>query len=258
MKTKQRVLALAFITSVLSGCTNYQYVSLQSNLPKHETTGSYYIADEKVMIEFDFRALNFPVKSYISNISDSSVYLDLTSSVFIENERIMNNAVGNTTISTQGYMVHYEGSSDIYLSGSISNSAQFIHIPPNTYKVLESKPFSAGYYEQLPFYSDYESISSEKRTFSVKRHPFFGTGSKYGILYRFSPNKDGTDYWDVLAEFSESHVYTSDMPPSKFPKYTADTYVVSATNGGGGVIAFFLMVGLVLLAAGDAAGDAGE
>lgn len=241
------LLGLAFVAFVLTGCTNYQYVTLQSQLPKNDITQGYFIADDKVKIEFDFRGYDFPVRSYISNISDASVYLDLNSSVFIENERVMANAVESSSITAQGYAVQFDNSSEIYLNGSDSPSSQFIHIPPNSYRVIESMPFAAGYQQVLPHYSDYEKISSERGTLTVKRHPFFGTGSTYGILFRFSQDRNGSNYWDMYAEFNESHIYSSTMAPADFPKFTPDTYVVSQTTRGGGGLFLLVLLGLVFV-----------
>jgi hypothetical protein len=200
---------------VLSSCTNYQYVRLTSDLPKTEDTGHYYASDSLVYADFDFNGDYFPVKLYFLNESEGEVELDLTKSVFLENDVVVSNA----------YKL-------------LRDANEEVSVPAGKAVAFEFFPYRSFYQKDLKAQSGYVELHSGAKRVMVSGLNPKGEGRSFEIHLIYRGGTKMQDEFVLKAEFKEDFIYFSEREPVNFPGGTEpDVYYVSRNSESGQVAA---------------------
>ena len=92
----KRAFPLAGIVVLLmSSCSAYQYVSVESDLPRDEKQ-NFVFENDTVALAYTFTGQGFPIKISIFNKLPQPVYVDLTRSIIVMNGQQLNDKFTNT------------------------------------------------------------------------------------------------------------------------------------------------------------------
>ncbi len=135
---------LSVFTVLFSGCVQYQYLTLASNIPKNNE-GEFIIENDTLLVKYKFSGLGGPVQIYAYNKLNKPLYIDWNKSAIIIGDHSQSYVTGTATLkgtyngSTYGlsnnrspYGGNY-GSNYGRLSGVIQTEKDLSFIPPKTY-----------------------------------------------------------------------------------------------------------------------------
>jgi len=134
-----------------------------------------------------------PVQSKVYNLSGEGVYLDLASSVFIYNGKVIGSMRGKESARLKMYSQEREIFDQGYTksTGSISyqKTPDFIYVPPGAYIEMKHQIFKPGYNKTGKEKAYMEEVENEQglafryKTYKPEK------GNQYGVVMVFSANK---------------------------------------------------------------------
>lgn len=206
MRTLTFLISL-FFCAFLTGCVKYQNVFLASNLPEDPDTGRYYAMENDVKVDYNFFGMNMPVTTRIYNYSQEGIYVDLRSSVYLQNDQVVGRVQSPEYMEME--MVHYNPTYS-QARGIMHGSGETLFIPPGSFAEISAYPFLV----------DFDPSKSHTRNYA-----FADNGQKYGISYRVSHQPDFSDAWDIAGEFTESSIYNYSREMYGIPFQSPKNYV---------------------------------
>lgn len=259
----RHLIFLLFALLTLSSCTKYQYVSLSSDLPKEEDTNKYFIDEDSIRVTFGLYGSGFSIMTRVHNFSSRDLYVDLASSTFVRNGKVLTNFVEDSEITIQSTERDYEffefdpDDSNYTSSGNISKSKTVVFVPPGTYASFTRRPFPVEYSKEIKRRSTSDSLSIDGKREVIKSYDISDEGDEYGVVIRLARNPDLKKMETFSAYFQEDKVYTlskridSDSEIQSQNYYTSRTPVITRVVLGTGVLVSLAMFYALLENAGD-------
>jgi hypothetical protein len=237
MKTR---LALFILWISLSSCVSYQHITLESEHKVDPKTERYFIEEDGVRINFDFQGENLPVTSFIYNTSDSILFVDLSSSVYSLDGKVVANALNAKVVNFRFFTSSWEYENiDITDSESrgqavMPASKPVITIPPGMYAEVTNRPF-AVYFDRLRAARSHKErvVLPGGTTTMVKKHEMKTDGRILGVHFFLGKKRDFSDAKLIGAEFWESSALTTPYKEIIIPVPLANRYYVKKTSGRG-------------------------
>lgn len=223
---------------LFSACSQYQFVTLESDLNKDEHQ-AYIYENDTAIITYAFKGRNCPINISVYNKTETPLYIDWhKSAVIVRGERISYWA-DEATISgrVSGIDVNYNqgfSTTDATLSGKMYRDEQVSFIPPNSFVKyvplrLKSSFFDLGKNNStekvtLPGYNG--QVTGKNYQFNKEYSPF--TFRSYLTLFTGSESKEifHTDHEFWVSNITETH----QGPSSVNLGYDNMYYVESITN----------------------------
>ena len=194
---------------LLSSCRSYQYTQLSSDLKQTTESHHYYINNDSVYIDFDFSGSNFPISIFILNVGSKDLYLDLSRTVFLENDVIVSSASlpkqRNDSLETDSIGVN-------------SSNPNKVLIPSGENIKLFYRAYSLAYNKNIRKKSKRELYEKYDKKYILKYHVIpESMAPLYEIAFTFGNSLDFKNGWTESAFFRPSVVFTSLESPKSFP-----------------------------------------
>jgi hypothetical protein len=248
---------------LISSCTKHQYVSLKSDLPKEETTKKYFIDKDSVRVTFSLEGNGFSVGTSVHNFSSRDLFVDLESSTFVRNGRVVTNFMEDSLISInsierdRGIFDDQIESSTTKSRGRIEKSESVVFIPPGTYASFTRSPFTVEYSKDLKRKSTNGELSIDGRQRLVRTFDLADQGDEFKVMIRMARSADLEKMQTYVAAFREDKIYTldnrikTDSEIQARNYYTSRTPVITRVVLGTGVLVSLAMFYAFLETAGD-------
>jgi hypothetical protein len=256
------IISLALLC-VMSSCFNYQYMTVNSTLPRDADKG-YVIENDSLEITYKFKGQNCPVQVQIRNKAKHPIYVDWskcalvikdqTYSYFKNSTRLNAESTGVTTAGTPYYGgVPYSISSHS-ISGTLSSSPAVSFIPPdasvrNDLIELRSSTFKQIDKKRIRIQTPTRSIPVIASSYTIENSP---------LKFRSYLTVAHTEDMKVTSTFDHEFwigriIYTVERPSAILPNIenSLNTFHVTTATGGTSVGAVALVgavaVGTALL-----------
>lgn len=252
------LLTFVFLSGFLTACSTYQYVVLDSTLPKDETENyAFYRTDGDATIHYSFGGQNDQFKIHVANDGDEVLYVDVTGSAFFQN----GNPGPLKPVNFSRYITSPTGTPmllTVFFSGDGTGKASEVYrIPPGSRATVTAGVPSIPFRKGLHFYRNPEkSALDHPHLTQYSLADLRDSGHVFEVRLRLSSDRGFESSRFSTAVFNESHAYRTSADPSYFPLQTS--YVHTARNERQGGSGFWLGMTalLVILAAVSGDGDA--
>ncbi|MFZ6052007.1 hypothetical protein [Halocola ammonii] len=259
------LLLLLFPVVTLSSCTNYQYVSLTSDVPAEEGTDHYLIQENDVKVTIEIGGRDMLVTTRIYNQSSQDLFVDLSSSVFTQNNKVKGNLHGDAKIDlvTNSSSIDFDDfeSSTGRARGRITRDPSIAYIPPGAYLEVRRRPFTVWFRSEKFTYHGKRRVWGEGGVmYNAVVEPLGYEAMTFGVHLRIARSQDFSDVWGIEANFKEYELYSSVSALPYLPEESPGSYVTIEKTGKG-LPAVLLLTGLTVLiisADGDDDSDDGQ
>lgn len=224
--------ALALI--LLSSCKSYQYTQLSSEMKQTTESHHYYIDNASVYIDFDFSGSNFPISIFIENVGAQDLYLNLSRTVFLENDVIVASAALPNRRSNIS-VAEPENSSE--------SDPNIVLIPSGENIKLWYRTFPLPYNKKIRKHSKRQLYEEYGKKYILKYLDIPESAAPtYEIAFTFGNSVDFKNEWTESAFFHPGVVFTSLESPASFPiKNPNITYSTIHTAYGNASMSVFLI-----------------
>jgi len=244
----------------LSGCSVYQHVSLNSNMPQNDKL-EYLIENDSTTIVYSFCGQNGPIHIELSNKSDKPLYVDWRKSALITNgqsvslwkdEAIVNASSTENKVLPENEIV----SSTSSIDGSIVRKDKVSFIPPhssisvNSY-ALQTKFFTnpAQKSVRAVFYTTEGQASAKKYSFSKEDSPL-----NFRIFLSISDDESFKHPVQFDNSFWVSDYLQTSVSPKSLSTIPGNQFYIRKTTGAGHTLLAASLVGILVVGA-AAGGD---
>ena len=188
-----------------------------------------------------------PVRSKVYNHSSEGIYLDLASSVFIYNAKVIGSMKGKESARVRMYSEERELFDQEYTksTGSISyqKKPDFIYIPPGAYIQMKHQTFKPGYDKTGKERAHMEEVANEQglafryKTYKPEK------GNQYEVVLVFSDSKSFDQPWNMHSRFKEEKYHYTTSKSNHLQNMPRIFY--TENTSGGGAVGAFLLVGII-------------
>lgn len=213
----------------LTSCTTYQYVRLQSDLPYKTDGNQFYFEDDDLFVAYDFNGSGMPVFLYLENTGSRDVYLDLSRSLFLENNQIVRDLMlkeSTTSIGTGPY-----GSWVEY--GNRWRDKEVVMIPPGKILKLKYRPYHVGFEKQKKSTAVERAVKMPGANGNISyKQADYGSIRDFEIQLLLANNRDFENQWTLSAHFKpDLTFFTSSAPDEFLGGRNANVYHTQETKG---------------------------
>jgi len=188
-----------------------------------------------------------PVRSKVYNHSGEGVYIDLASSVFIYNGKVIGSMRGKESARLKMYSEERELFDQEYTksTGSISyqNKPDFLYIPPGAYIEMKHQIFTPGYNKTGKARANMEEVANEQglafryKTYKPEK------GNHYEVVMVFSANKNFDQPWRMHSKFEEENYHYTTSKSNHLQNMPRVFY--TENTSGKGAVGAVLLVGII-------------
>jgi hypothetical protein len=249
MKTLSIILVSTF---VMSGCMTYQYVTLDSTLPK-TPEGAFRIENDTVLVTFHYEGFNCPARIKVYNKLDVPLYVDWRRSAFVVNGQTLQIGNDNSVINASQNSVEVKvtemfSSSSGQIEGSIVKTPQLGFVAPRSFAqsreiTLQGNALSLG---------DEPGVRSRNpaRGFIIRTRYFDRDNSpvSFRTYLTLSTRNDWLTSFSFETPFWAESVGTSSSGPKAIGEHRENRFYLAKPNGAG-VFLVGASLGVVILAA---------
>ncbi len=224
------LLLLLFIG--MTSCTTYNYVRLDSDLPQKAEGEQYYYDSEDIFIAYDFNGDAMPIFLYMENTGNRDVYLDLSRSMFLENDQIVKDLMIEEKTTTIGVDPYY-GSWVEY--GTRQRSKEVVLIPPGKILKLKYQPYLVSFDNARKQTGTQRLIKSpESGAYMSYKETQSPPSRSFEIRLVFANDRDFRDEWIIASHFDADRMFYTEAPPNAFVGgKNANMFYTSQTKGTG-------------------------
>lgn len=263
MQSTLKIVAGIAVLLYLTGCSVYQHVVLDSNLPQNNNLG-YQIENDSMAVAFSFHGENGPIRIELFNKSDKPFYVDWRKSALIINGQStslwkdQSRITGNST-EYKVYPKNEITNSTSTFEGVIEKKDQMTFVPPhskvsvNSYS-LQSKFFlnSAKTGERITLYGD-DEWSCDARKFSFSRE---NTPLQFRIFLSFSSDGSSGNPVQLDSSFWVSEYIQTTASDKIINGSPENQFYIRKASGAGKVLLGVSLVGILVAGGAVAGGDA--
>jgi hypothetical protein len=249
MKTLLIIFLCAF---AMSGCMTYQYVTLDSTLPK-TPDGEFQIDNDTVLVTFQYMGYNCPARIKVYNKLDVPLYVDWQRSAFIVNDQTVPIGNDNSVINASQSSVEVKlndtySSSSGQIEGTIVKAPQLGFIAPRSFAQSRDITLRHSIF-QLDDDPGKRSRNPE-RGYSLRTRYFDRENSpiEFRTYLTLSTRRDLTTTFSFETPFWVDNVATSASGPHVVNNQRYDCFYLSTATGAGVFLAS-AAVGIVILSA---------
>jgi len=230
---KMNLFLLGFFCIIaLTGCSTYQFVYMDSNLPKNEVKEFIHETDS-FSIKYSFTGENFALKMTIHNKLNQPIYIDW----------------GKTTL-------FFNGSQE---DGSFLNDNQVSFISPNSYTTVSSNMLMGSFVDPAPV----DSLGNPEVSTSGNGKIHFYDSKNTPIfihnILALTTHEDLTSPVFIDNSFWISEIYQTSNGPSTGSLLRANQFYFRKFSGFGKFMGYASLLGVaVIVAAFGDTGDTGE
>lgn len=218
--TSKSLLFLLYISIIiLTGCSRYQYISINSNLYQNEQK-EFINENDTVMIKYTFAGENLPITISIFNKLLQPLYVDLGRSTVIIN--------------------------NLQINGTFYRDGQIDFIAPLSYVTLTSNPLKDQFISVNPEDSltnlTINTVEGKLRSFNVETTPLY-----FRSILALTPNEDYSypTFYDY--SFWVSDILQTMNSPASITYKPSNRFYIRKKTGFGKSFGWIVLSALVIL-----------
>lgn len=255
MKIIMKTLAVLVAVLILTGCSVYQHVTLESNLKQNGKLG-YLIENDSILIGYSFNGQNGPIHIELANKSDRPFYIDWRKSALITNGQsnsLWKDEARFVANSTE-YKVRPENeivSSTSSIDGILEKKDKMTFVPPHSNVSVDSYVLQSKFFtntsqkrERATLYTAEGKVSAKKFSFSKENSPL-----NFRIFLSFS--RDDSFKNPVLfdSSFWVSDYFETSVSPKALSAIPENQFYIRKVSGAGKTLFGASLVGILVVGA---------
>ncbi|MBP1638764.1 MAG: hypothetical protein H6Q17_347 [Bacteroidetes bacterium] len=241
---------------LLGSCTQYQYITLDSNI-YHQDQQSFVWENDTVKIRYIFSGYNCPLTVQVYNKMNQPLYVDWKKSAVVYGDGSRwslwnDDSYINTSTTNSAVRVRNNTYSSSSTDGVIQKREQISFIPPNSYVSVRPLAIVNGFFKSLPqnlrekvTFGDEGNTKVDKYSFTQENTPF-----TFRCFLTLSINDNFSNVTYIDKPFWVSEVMQTYMSPSSVLSSDNMFYVNKTTTFGhimGGVGTVAIVGGVIYL-----------
>lgn len=251
MKTIIKIFAGLVSVVLLSGCTAYQHVRLESEMPRSDNSG-FLIENDSLTIKYSFYGENGPIHLEFLNKLDKPLFIDWGKSALITNGQSSSlwKDESSITANSTTYKIIPESeiiSSTSSIEGRITKKDKVTFVPPHSMisvnsLVLQTKFFDSPNQssERKTLYTNQGKTSAKKFTFSKENSPL-----SFRIFLSVSDEENFNNPIQYDNTFWVSDYFLTSVSPESLGIFPGNQFYLSKTTAVGRTVGIVSLVGIL-------------